>query len=268
MLIREAAVAGQFYPGNAGELRKVVEALVQKPETLMDAKGIVVPHAGYVYSGSVAGKVFSSVRLHKKCIILGPNHSGRGPALAISPAGAWRTPLGTTTVDPEMNRDLMDACPGLQEDSSAHRSEHCLEVQIPFLQVLQPDFSFSAICVRTANYRDLEALGHAMAHVVHAGQEPVLLVASSDMTHYENADTAARQDQLAIDRVLAVDPVGLYRVVLENDITMCGFAPTVAVLVACADLGATSGRLIEYTNSGAASGDYDRVVAYAGMAVA
>jgi hypothetical protein len=268
MLIREAAVAGQFYPGNAGELRKVVGSFVQKSRPLMDAKGIVVPHAGYVYSGSVTGKVFSSVRLYKKFIFLGPNHTGRGPALAISPAGAWRTPLGTAAVDAEMNRHLIEACPELQEDSSAHRSEHCLEVQIPFLQVLQPDFSFSAICIRTADYRDLEALGHAMAHGINAGQESVLLVASSDMTHYEDADIAARQDQLAIDRVLAVDPVGLYRVVIENNITMCGFAPTVAVLVACADLGATSGRLIEYTNSGAASGEYGRVVAYAGMAIA
>ncbi len=267
MLIREAAVAGQFYPGNAGELRKVVESFVQKSKPLMDAKGIVVPHAGYVYSGSVTGKVFSSVRLHKKFIILGPNHSGRGPALAISPAGAWRTPLGTAAIDAEMNRHLIEACPELQEDSSAHRSEHCLEVQIPFLQVLQPDFSFSAICIRTADYRDLETLGHAMAQVINASQESVLLIASSDMTHYEDADTAAKQDQLAIDRVLAVDPAGLYRIVIENEITMCGFAPTVAVLVASADLGATSGRLIEYTNSGVASGDYGRVVAYAGMAV-
>ena len=268
MLVREAAVAGQFYPGNRGELRKVVESFVQKTGPLMDAKGILVPHAGYVYSGSVTGKVFSSVRLHRKFIILGPNHSGRGPALAISPADDWRTPLGTAVVDAEMNGRLIEAYPGLRADSSAHRSEHCLEVQIPFLQVLQPDFSFSAICVRTTDYRDLEALGHALAQVVRAVQEPVLLVASSDMTHYEDADTAARQDKLAIDRILAVDPLGLHRVVIENDITMCGFAPTAAVLVACADLGATTGRLIEYTNSGAASGDYDRVVAYAGIAIA
>ncbi len=205
MLIREAAVAGQFYPGDSGELRKVVESFVQKTVPLMDAKGIVVPHAGYVYSGQVTGKVFSSVQLHRRFIILGPNHSGRGPALAISPAGAWRTPLGTAVVDAEMNRHLLDFFPGLQEDSSAHRSEHCLEVQLPFLQVLQPDFSFSAICVRTADYRDLEALGHALAQAVRAVQDSVLFVASSDMTHYEDADTAARQDRLAIDRILAVD---------------------------------------------------------------
>jgi hypothetical protein len=207
------------------------------------------------------------VRLPKKFIILGPNHTGRGAALALAPAGSWRTPLGPVGIDADMNRDLLQTCPTLQEDSSAHRDEHCLEVQIPFLQVLQPDCRFSAVCVRTANYDDLETLGHAMATVIGSGQEPTLLVASSDMTHYEDARKAAKQDQLAIDRILAVDPAGLYRVVLENDITMCGFAPAVSVLVACRDLGATSGNLIQYTNSGETSGDYERVVAYAGIAI-
>jgi MEMO1 family protein len=267
MLTREAAVAGQFYPGRADELRKTVESFAHEPGSMLDARAVLVPHAGYIYSGPVAGQVFSSVRLPKRFIILGPNHTGRGVALALAPAGTWRTPLGAAEIDGEMNRALMRAFPNLQEDPSAHRNEHCLEVQIPFLQVLQPEFNFSAICVRTIEYSDLEALGHAMAQAIGSTSSPVLMVASSDMTHYENADTAARQDQLAIDRILAMDPAGLYRAVIENDITMCGFAPTVAVLVACKDLGATSGRLIHYTNSGKASGDYERVVAYAGMVV-
>ena len=267
MLMREAAVAGQFYPGHPDELRKSVESFTENYGSAAEAKGVVVPHAGYIYSGSVAGKVFSSIRLPGRFILLGPNHSGRGAALSLAPTGAWRTPLGSAAIDAELNRDLLQACPGLQEDPSAHRTEHCLEVQIPFLQVLQPGFAFSAICLRTANYPELEDLGHAMARVIRSRQETVLLVASSDMTHYEDAKTAAAQDQLAIERMLAVDPAGLYRVVLENDITMCGFAPAVAVLVACADLGASSGHLIQYTNSGEASGDYDRVVAYAGIAI-
>jgi MEMO1 family protein len=267
MPTREAAYAGRFYPGYPEDLRKEVESFVCSPESLLDAKGILVPHAGYVYSGSVAGKVFSSVRLPKRFIILGPNHSGRGAELALAPAGSWHTPLGTVPVDAELNGKLIRACPGLQEDPSAHRNEHCLEVQIPFLQVLKPDFTFAAICVRTADFDQLESLGHAMATVLRSEPEPILLVASSDMTHYEHADTAARQDRFAIDRILAVNPAELYRVVLENDITMCGFAPAVAVLVACADLGAASGKLIQYTNSGVTSGDFDQVVAYAGIAI-
>jgi hypothetical protein len=267
MLTREAAYAGQFYPGYAGDLRKEIESFAAHPGSLWDAKGVLVPHAGYIYSGSVAGKVFSSVKLPRRFLILGPNHTGRGTDLALAPAGLWQTPLGTVPIDAELNDRLMGACPELQEDPSAHRNEHCLEVQIPFLQVLRPDFTFSAICVRTTDFTSLESMGHAIATVLHSEREPVLLVASSDMTHYENAETAARQDRFAIDRILAVDPGGLYREVLENDITMCGFAPAVTVLVACADLGAGSAKLIQYTNSGEASGDFSQVVAYAGIAI-
>jgi len=267
MSTRGAAYAGQFYPGIPDRLRKEVESLVNKPESLLDAKAVLVPHAGYIYSGMVAGKVFSSVMLPKRFIILGPNHTGRGAALSLSPASGWETPLGVAAVDTQLNQKLLKACLKLQEDASAHRDEHCLEVQIPFLQVLQPDLTFSAICVRTADFSAIEALGHALARVLRTEKEPVLLVASSDMTHYESVDVAAGQDKLAMDRILAVDPAGLYRIVLEKDITMCGFAPTVAVLIACADLGATYGTLIQYTNSGEVTGDRNQVVAYAGIAI-
>jgi AmmeMemoRadiSam system protein B len=267
-MAREAVVAGQFYSSDPKELRRVIESFVQKPEGMLEAKAVLVPHAGYIYSGSVAGEVFSSIKLPHRVILLGPNHSGRGAALALSPAGAWHMPLGTVWIDEEMNQLLTKECPGLQEDSAAHRNEHSLEVQIPFIQVLQPDFRFSAICVKTIDYSMLETLGHAMARVIRSIQEPVLLVASSDMTHYEAAEDASRQDQFAIDRMLAIDPRGLYQIVMEKDISMCGFAPAVAVLVACSDLGASAGRLIRYTNSGATSGDYNRVVAYAGITLA
>lgn len=187
--------------------------------------------------------------------------------MAISPAEAWHMPMGTVPIDLDMNQLLIKECPELKEDSSAHQSEHSLEVQLPFLQVLQSDFCFSAICVRTTDFIVLETLGHAMARAIRSLQEPVLLVASSDMTHYQSAEDASRQDQFAIDQILALDPEGLHRVVRERDISMCGFAPAVAVLIACRDLGADCGRLIRYTNSGIASGDYDHVVAYAGIAV-
>ncbi len=264
---REAVVAGQFYSGDPNELRRNIGSFLRESESLIEAKAVLVPHAGYVYSGAVAGQVFSAVHLPKRIILLGPNHTGRGASLALSPAGEWHMPLGTVQIDADMNQRLLKELPELQEDASAHRTEHSLEVQIPFIQVLQSDFRFSAICVKTMDYSALEALGHAMARVIRSLQEPVLLVASSDMTHYETAEDASKQDQFAIDRILAVDPIGLYKTVIEKDITMCGFAPTAAVLVACRNLGATSGQLIRYTNSGEASGDYRRVVAYAGIAV-
>jgi MEMO1 family protein len=267
MLIREPSVAGQFYPADSNELRRTVNAFFRKPESLLEAKAVMVPHAGYIYSGSVAGKVFSAVNLPDRMILLGPNHSGWGKSLALAPEGVWRTPLGAVSVDAEINRSLLMECPDLKEDAAAHRREHALEVQFPFIQALLPGFRFSAICVGTAVYQELELLGHALAKTIHSANSPILLVASSDMTHYEPADTAANQDRHAIDRILGVDPEGLYRVIVEKDISMCGFAPAVAALIACRDLGATTGRLIEYTNSGKASGDYSRVVAYAGLVV-
>jgi hypothetical protein len=266
-MIRESAVAGQFYPGDPEDLRATIGAFIQTPPSLLEARAVVVPHAGYIYSGAVAGEVFSSVRLPNRMILLGPNHTGRGAPLALAPAGTWETPFGEARIDAELNEILKSEYPEIQEDPAAHRFEHGLEVQIPFLQVLCPEFTFSAICVRTLDYTALETLGHAMARTIASQKNPVLLIASSDMTHYETRENAARQDKFAIDHVLAIDPAGLYRTVLEKRISMCGFAPAVAVLVACRDLGATSARLVRYTNSGEASGDYGSVVAYAGLAI-
>jgi AmmeMemoRadiSam system protein B len=210
-MIREPAVAGQFYSGNAASLRRTIASFLEKGESLLEAKAVVSPHAGYVYSGAVAGAVYSAVKLPKRIIVLGPNHTGRGVALSLHPPGEWLTPLGTVAIDTEMNRRLLEECPGLREDRVAHVREHSLEVQIPFLQSLVPEFRFSAICVGTADYASLDSLGHAMACVVQSLGEPVLVVASSDMTHYEPADVAREKDQLAIDRVIAVDPRGIFQ---------------------------------------------------------
>ena len=265
--IREPAYAGQFYPGDPESLRRTVRSFLREPETPMKARAVVVPHAGYIYSGSVTGKVLSAIRLPRRTILLGPNHTGRGMPLALSTYASWKTPLGTVPTDVELNRLLLGACPELQEDTDAHMREHSLEVQIPFLQIFQPDCAISAICIGTSNYSALEKLGHALARALEASDEPALLLSSSDMTHYESADTAARKDRQAIDRILEIDPPGLYHTVLEKNISMCGFAPTISVLVACLDMGASAGKLIDYTHSGKASGDYSQVVAYAGIAI-
>lgn len=266
-MTREPAVAGQFYSANPKRLREHIESLLSRGAPLLEAKGIVAPHAGYIYSGPVAGAVYAAVRLPSRFIILGPNHTGRGVALSLHPAGDWRTPLGTVSIDGEINRLLVAECPLLEEDAAAHAHEHSIEVQIPFLQVLAGELSFAAICVGTADFASLEALGHALARVVKSVPEPVLVVASSDMTHYESAEAASRKDRYAIEKMEQLDPQGLYRTIFDKDVSMCGFAPAVAMLIGCRDLGATGGHLVRYANSGDVSGDYDRVVGYAGMAV-
>jgi len=264
---RKPAYAGQFYPADPESLRRAVQSYVRERKPLLQARAVVVPHAGYIYSGSVAGAVLSSVKLPRRIILLGPNHTGLGAPLSLFPGASWHTPLGNVPADEKLNRELLENCLELREDDNAHMREHSLEVQIPFLQVLRPDCTISAICVGTAQQEALQSLGRAMAEAARTAGEPVLLLSSSDMTHYESAESAAVKDRLAIDRILEIDAPGLYRTVVENDISMCGFAPTVSVLTACAETGATSGRLIEYTNSGVESGDFQQVVAYAGIVI-
>jgi MEMO1 family protein len=266
-MIREPAVAGQFYPANPLALQRQIRSFLKSPESHLDAKAVVAPHAGYIYSGAVAGSVYSAVNPAQRIIILGPNHTGRGAALSLYPEGEWRTPLGEASIDNDLNARLQAECPRLSPDVSAHAREHSLEVQVPFLQLLAPGFRFSAICVGTADYTALEALGHALARVVRSSNEKVLIVCSSDMNHFEPAEAGRRKDLLALDQIVALDPHRLYQVVIENDISMCGFAPAVAVLTACGDLGASVAHLVQYANSGDVSGDYNSVVGYAGVAI-
>ena len=187
--------------------------------------------------------------------------------MALFPAGQWRTPLGLATIDEEMNARLLGECNLLRADHTAHQREHSLEVQVPFLQVLSGDLRFAAVCVGTVDLASLEELGHALARAVQSSKEPVLIVVSSDMNHFESAEVNKRKDDLAIQHVIAVDPEGLHRVVCEEDISMCGFAPAVAALVCCRDLGAKKGQLVRYSHSGEVTGDCDEVVSYAGILI-
>jgi hypothetical protein len=234
---------------------------------MIRAFGCVVPHAGYIYSGSVAGTVYGRLELPARYIILCPNHTGRGEPLAIMSATPWRTPLGDVQVDNELASCVKARFPLLTEDDAAHRFEHALEVQLPFLQVLRPNFRFVPIAVGTGHFEVLSALGTAIASVIRDDPKQVLVIASSDMNHYENDSITRVKDRSAIDRILALDPRGLYDVVREARITMCGYGPTVAMLTAALKLGATQAELLRYATSGDVSGDRDRVVGYAGIAV-
>ena len=268
--IRQPAVAGRFYPGNPDRLRAEVETYTA-PEPAAEPKlralGCVVPHAGYMYSGHVAGAVYRRLKLPERFIILCPNHTGMGEPLAIMSRGAWHTPLGDAAIDEELADDLKRRMPLLSEDYEAHRSEHALEVQLPFLQLLDPGFRFVPITVGTGNFEVLSALGVAIGNMLAQQREPAMVIASSDMNHYESDDVTRVKDRRAIDQVLALDPRGLYDVVREAHISMCGYGPTVAMLTAARKLGATQAELIRYATSGDVSGDKDMVVGYAGIAV-
>lgn len=273
-MVREPAVAGRFYPANAQHLRAEVETYTTAPasaeaqsETKIRAMGCVVPHAGYMYSGHVAGAVYHRLQLPRRFVILCPNHTGMGEPLAVMSEGAWHTPLGHASIDGALAQDLKSRLPLLSEDSVAHRYEHALEVQLPFLQVLAPGFQFVPITVGTSNFDVLSALGVVIGTVAAEAGEPVLVIASSDMNHYESDNVTRVKDRRAIEQLLALDPRGLYDVVHKEDISMCGYGPAVAMLTAARKLGASHSELIRYATSGDVSGDHDMVVGYAGVAV-
>lgn len=266
-MLREPAVAGQFYSNDPAELRQTLSAFCPGKVTKSVVTGLMVPHAGYIYSGAIAGQVYDRAVMPDRVILLGPNHHGTGHAGAVYTSGRWRTPLGLIEIDASLAAALLAATPCLKSDTTAHRFEHSLEVQVPFIQYLNPNASLVPICL---GYQPLEALleiAEAIARVVRATPEPILLIASTDMTHFESAENAAKKDHLALEYVKALDAEGLFRTVVEQRISMCGFIPTVVLLKVSELLGATQSEIILYGNSGDVTRDFSNVVAYAGALV-
>jgi AmmeMemoRadiSam system protein B len=266
-MIRPPSVAGRFYPSAARELAHQIERCTSSGLEKIRARGCVVPHAGYVYSGHVAGAVYSSLEIPVRCILLGPRHYPRGESMAILTEGSFATPFGEAPIDSALAAELARACPWLREDIVAHEREHSLEVQLPFLQRLAGDFRFVPVVLGTDRYPVLEELGRAIARVVAAQREPVLVIASSDMNHYESDAITRVKDERAIARILGLDPRGLYDTVRNEGITMCGYAATVAMLVAVREMGAQEAALVRYATSGDINGEREQVVGYAGIIV-
>ena len=271
MTTRPPAVAGSFYEGTAERLRQQVEAcFAVHPQPAAQKQrfiGAVVPHAGLMYSGHVAAAFYAIADLPKRFVILCPNHTGAGHFAAINREGAWRTPFGDVPVDTPLADALMARTPLFADDARAHAREHSLEVQLPFLQHLLAEFTFVPICLGAHRYELAEEAGRAIAAVLREEKEPVGILASSDLNHYEDQDTTLRKDRLAIDEVQKRDPRELWRVVEEFDVSMCGFIPTTAMLVAANALGATNAALIAHATSGDVNGDYSHVVGYASMLI-
>jgi MEMO1 family protein len=265
-VLRLPAVAGRFYPANPEELAALVRQYATpepdiKPQPV---RACLVPHAGYVFSGHVTGAVFSRIASPQKIVILGVRHFPRGESLAINTSGAWRTPLGDVPIDEALAATLKKECPILREDLVAHRAEHSLEVQLPFLQILSPGFSFVPAALGTVRFEDLVAVGESLARVLFVNPE-VLLLTTSDLNHYENDATTRLKDKKAMDQILALNPRGLYDVCRNEDISMCGLGPAVVMLTALRALDAKHAELVRYATSADVSGDTTSVVGYAGF---
>jgi hypothetical protein len=264
---RQPAVAGQFYAGNRTQLGSDLAGLIPQGLGQRKVAGVIAPHAGYVYSGSIAGKLYASIEIPATVLILGPNHHGAGAGAALFPEGQWLTPLGPASINSRLNALLEQQVPFVVPDSLAHQFEHSLEVQVPFIQYLRPDATLSAICLGHGDYASVRRIGEGVAAAIRAYGEDVLIVASSDMTHYESSESAHRKDSLALDRVLNLDPQGLLQVCRSERVSMCGVVPAAVMLVAAMGLGAQQAELVAYGTSGDVTGDDRQVVGYAAVSV-
>ena len=279
MSVRRPAVAGLFYSSDRDGLLKELDSSFLHPlgpGRLPEAVGpftgsllgIVSPHAGYMYSGPVAAHGYLALSRSGRpdvVFIMGPNHQGIGSPLALSEAEEWETPLGTVEVDREVSRLLMGACDFLAPDEHAHRYEHSVEVQVPFLQRVFEGFSIVPIVMLLQNCEVAESLGRAMARVIEENGLRAYIVASTDFTHYEPDDVAKRKDRLAIEKITALDHRGLYDAVVETPISMCGPGPVMTLIVAARELGATRVTLYKYATSGDVVGERSAVVGYASL---
>ena len=267
-MIRQPAVAGKFYAGNGPQLLTELATLTTRADTREKVLGVIAPHAGYVYSGAVAGKLYGRIHLPATIIILGPNHRGVGAATALYPEGSWLTPLGSVLINAPLSQLILKHSPLVEEDPRAHSLEHSLEVQVPFLQFIRPDVTIVPLCLGFNDFESCRSLGQSLAGAVREYGEETLIVASSDMTHYESAASARLKDELALKEVLDLNPEGLVQVCRTRQISMCGVIPAAVMLVAALELGATQAELVRYATSGDVTGDDQQVVGYAGVAVA
>lgn len=279
--VRLPTVAGQFYERDSNRLRNQLEQCFlhdlgpgKLPETpLDDAEGRILgamcPHAGYMFSGPPAAKVYFQLARQPRpdtIVILCPNHTGWGEAVSVWPGGAWETPLGRMQVDEELTQAILSRCPEARADRRAHLREHSGEVQLPFIQyTYYTPPKLVVICLGTHHRATLHSLATALAETTAAGY--VLLLASTDMTHFLSQREAERLDKLALAEVAELDPDGLLDVVETNDISMCGVGPTAVMLTACKQRGAQTAEIIAYSTSGDITGDRGNVVGYAAAVV-
>jgi AmmeMemoRadiSam system protein B len=266
-LRRSAAVAGQFYYGDAARLAQQVEQYIDKDAKRERVIGMVSPHAGLMYSGPVAGAVYSSIVFPETFVLIGPNHTGLGAPISLMESGEWEIPTAVFQIDEKLSQRIAMNVSIVTKETKAHMFEHSLEVQLPFVAYFSKKVKIVPIIMLSASDEDCRILGEGIAKAVKRADYSVVIAASSDMSHYV-PDTVARQkDKKAIDRMLALDPKGLYETVVRERISMCGYLPATAMLYAAKALGAQSARLVKYATSGEVSGDYDHVVGYAGVVV-
>jgi len=263
---RTPVVSGQFYPGNASEIEKMLTQFKSNSPTKVSAKGAILPHAGYIFSGKVATQTVERIIPAKRVVILGPNHTGFGEDFSVYPEGSWITPLGEVEIDKELVEFFLQKNL-LKKDTLAHKFEHSIEVELPILQYFFKEFKFVPIVCNVASLEIYYKIAQRIYEGIMKAKEDVLIIASSDMTHYEPEETARRKDRLAIEAILNLDVENFLKIVKEENITICGVAPISITLILTKLLKATKAEVILYQTSADVSKDYTSVVGYLGAII-
>ena len=266
-LMRKPAVADRFYPGSPDELKTTISNLLKGAErNRKKALAAVSPHAGYIYSGELAAETLGSIVIPETAIMIGPNHRGAGAPAALSTC-PWELPSGVVPINEKLAQDILHYSSNITCDERAHKLEHSIEVQIPFLQYQQKDLSIVPLIVSHISYPLCIEIAEALVDSIKAFKKEVLIVASTDMSHYEPRHIATEKDAQALRHIKNIDPEKLYFTVFDHKISMCGVIPVTITLIAAKMMGASSCELIGYTDSGYASGDTEQVVGYAGLTI-
>ena len=265
-MTRQPVVAGRFYPGRKADLIATLKNHLPEESHRQHALGVISPHAGYLYSGDVAGETLAQVQIPETVIILGPNHSGRGRPVALSTT-TWNMTLGDVAIDQPLAEELLQQSSIIEADETAHSSEHSLEVQIPFLQLLRKNVRIVPLCISHLSYGLCGTVANAITKAIRKTGRGVLLLASSDMTHYEPRRIARTKDHQALEHLLNLDPEGFYTTVHDQRMSICGVIPITIMLLSCLQQKASRATLVRYTDSGEVSGDIDQVVGYAGLII-
>jgi hypothetical protein len=264
---RPPVVAGQFYYGTAERLKGQVEQYISSDAVKEKVIGALSPHAGLMYSGHVAGAVYSSIIFPETFIILGPNHTGLGSRLSLMASGEWEIPGGILTVDEDLAGAVAEEVPVMSRDAQAHEFEHSIEVQLPFIAYYSGKARIVPITVMNVSIQECKTIGEGIARAVRHSRSSTVIVATSDMSHYLTDTHARSLDKLALNEVLNLNPEGLYTTVVRQNISMCGFIPATIMLYASISLGSHEAKLVKYATSGEVSGDYEHVVGYAGVII-
>jgi len=265
-MVRAAVVAGQFYPGDKDNLEKELNFLVPDIKSKIKAIGAIVPHAGYMYSGAVAGEVYARLAPGSTYLIISPNHTGYGKRFALSNE-PWETPLGNVAINVDLLKNIRDGSRLIEEDPEAHIAEHSIEVQLPFIKKTAPSADVVPLTVQVGEIEELKEISEAIVLAIKTSGRDVVIISSSDMTHYESRETAEKKDKFAIDEILDLNAKNLLSVVEEKNISMCGYIPTAIMLFCAKKLGAKYAELVKYSDSGDVTGDIRQVVGYAGIVV-